>query len=98
MNVPRERYGRFPAYAPPFRTVLGFQANHVDVEFYDRFYRPAALAATQREHLARWHGGAPETREVNRPIRRLLALLERAQRWSRPSAGVEGCELNGWRR
>ncbi len=51
-----ERYGRFPAYAPPFRTVLGFQASHVDVEFYDRFYRPEALTATQREHLARWHG------------------------------------------
>jgi hypothetical protein len=54
-----ERYGRFPAYAPPFRTVLGFQASHLDVEFYDRFYRPEALAATQREHLARWHGGTP---------------------------------------
>jgi hypothetical protein len=51
------RYGRFPAYLPPFRTVLGFQASHLDVEFYDRFYRPEALAATQREHLARWHGG-----------------------------------------
>ena len=52
-----ERYGRFPAYAPPFRTVLGFQASHVDVEFYDRYYRPAALSATHREHLTRWHGG-----------------------------------------
>jgi hypothetical protein len=51
-----ERYGRFPAHAPPFRTVLGFQASHVDVEFYDRFYRPEALSATQRAHLARWHG------------------------------------------
>jgi hypothetical protein len=51
-----ERYGRFPAYPPPFRTVLGFQASHVDVAFYDRFYRPDALAAAQREHLGRWHG------------------------------------------
>ena len=33
------RYGRFPAYMPPFRTVLGFQACHLDTEFYDRFYR-----------------------------------------------------------
>jgi hypothetical protein len=54
-----ERYGRFPAYVPSFRTVLGFQASHVDVEFYDRFYRPEALTATQREHLARWHGRPP---------------------------------------
>jgi hypothetical protein len=37
--------------------VLGFQASHLDVEFYDRFYRAETLAATQREHLARWHGG-----------------------------------------
>lgn len=49
------RYGRFPAYPPPFRTVLGFQANHVDVDFYDRFYRPEALSPTQRGHMDRWH-------------------------------------------
>lgn len=52
------RYGRFPAYQPPFRTVLGFQASHVDVEFYDRFYRPEALSQTQRRHMERWHGGS----------------------------------------
>lgn len=49
------RYGRFPAYSAPFRTVLGYQASHVEVEFYDRFYRPAALTGAQREHQARWH-------------------------------------------
>ena len=43
-----QRYGRFPAYAPPFRTVLGYQATHVDVEFYDKFFQPAALSETQR--------------------------------------------------
>jgi hypothetical protein len=42
------RYGRFPVYLTPYRTVLGFQACHLDAEFYDRFYRPEALAATQR--------------------------------------------------
>jgi hypothetical protein len=50
------RYGRFPAYAPPFRTVLGFQAGHLDLDFYDRFYRPEALTETQRSHMERWHG------------------------------------------
>jgi hypothetical protein len=52
-----ERYGRFPAYAAPFRTVLGYQATHVDADFYDRFYRPEALSETQRRHMARWHDG-----------------------------------------
>ncbi len=49
------RYGRFPAYVPPLRTVLGFQVNHVDTEFYDRFYRPESLSETQRRHMEEWH-------------------------------------------
>jgi hypothetical protein len=52
-----ETYGRFPAYPAPFRTSVGFQAAHLDLAFYDRFYRPEALGRTQREHDARWHRG-----------------------------------------
>ena len=52
------RYGRFPAYVPPLRTVLGFQVNHVDVEFYDRFYRAEALTEAQRQHMHQWHEGS----------------------------------------
>lgn len=44
------RYGRFPAGSGPFRTVLAYQAHHVDTHFYDRFYRPEALNQTQRQH------------------------------------------------
>ena len=43
------RYGRFPAHMPPYRTVLSFQASHLDAEFYDKFYRIAALSETQRK-------------------------------------------------
>ena len=43
------RYGRFPVYMPPYRTVLGFQACHLDAEFYDKFYKPEALGETQRK-------------------------------------------------
>jgi hypothetical protein len=50
-----EGYGRFPAYSAPFRTVLGHQATHVDVDFYDRFYHPDALSEAQRQHTDRWH-------------------------------------------
>jgi hypothetical protein len=42
------RYGRFPVYMPPYRTVLGFQACHLDVDFYDKFYQPGALSETVR--------------------------------------------------
>jgi hypothetical protein len=51
-----DRYGRFPAYTAPFRTMLGYQATHVDAEFYDRFYVPDALTETQRLHQKHWHG------------------------------------------
>lgn len=47
-----QRYGRFPAHMPPYRTVLGFQACHLDAEFYDRFYHPEALGETQRADFA----------------------------------------------
>lgn len=48
------RYGRFPAHLPPFRTVMAFQAAHLDAEFYDRHYRPEALTQRHREDFARW--------------------------------------------
>lgn len=51
-----DRYGRFPAYLPPYKTVLGFQACHLDADFYDRFYRPEALAGTQRRDWERRRG------------------------------------------
>jgi hypothetical protein len=50
------RYGRFPVYMPPYRTVLGFQACHLDAEFYDKFYRPEALGESQRQD---WKRGGP---------------------------------------
>jgi hypothetical protein len=50
-----DRYGRFPAYMAPFRTVTGFQACHLDLEFYGRFYRPEVLTETQRHHMESWH-------------------------------------------
>jgi hypothetical protein len=36
------RYGRFPRNCGPFRTVLAYQAHHLDMDFYARFYRPGA--------------------------------------------------------
>jgi hypothetical protein len=43
-----DRYRRFPAHMPPFRTVLGFQACHLDAEFYDKFYKPEVLTERLR--------------------------------------------------
>jgi hypothetical protein len=42
------RYGRFPAYTAPFRTVIGFQVCRVDVDFFDRFYEPDSISDAVR--------------------------------------------------
>lgn len=44
------RYGRFPAKSGPFRSILAHQAHHLDLDFYERFYRPDVLSETQRQH------------------------------------------------
>jgi hypothetical protein len=54
------RYKRFPAYPAPYRTVLGFQASHLDAEFYSRFYRSEALGETQRADFARSQRNTPD--------------------------------------
>jgi hypothetical protein len=51
-----DRYGRFPANMPPYRTVLGFQACHLDAEFYGKFYKPEALTESQRNDFQKRAG------------------------------------------
>jgi hypothetical protein len=31
------------------------QAHHLDLEFYDRFFRPGAYLPTHAEHMQKWH-------------------------------------------
>jgi len=50
-----DSYGRFPATTDPFLTTVWYQAHHLDVGFYDRFYPPEAVPEHIRTHLARWH-------------------------------------------
>jgi len=51
-----QTYGRFPATIDPFLLTVWFQAHHLDVAFYDRFYPRAALPEHVRTHLRDWHG------------------------------------------
>jgi hypothetical protein len=50
-----DSYGRFPANFAPLRTTLAHQAHHLDLDFYDTFYKPGAYTETQRRHLDHWH-------------------------------------------
>ena len=31
------------------------QAHHLDLDFYDRFFKPGAYLRTHAEHMQRWH-------------------------------------------
>lgn len=50
-------FGKFPATVPSVFCLTFVQAQHLDVEFYDRFFRPGAYLPSHGEHLQRWHGG-----------------------------------------
>jgi hypothetical protein len=31
------------------------QAHHLDLEFYDHYFKPGAYLTTHKEHMKRWH-------------------------------------------
>jgi hypothetical protein len=41
------RYGRFPSHNGPLRTILAYQAHHLDPEFYSRFYRDEVISGAK---------------------------------------------------
>jgi hypothetical protein len=50
-----DTFGKFPGTVPAIFVIMYLQAHHLDLEFYDRFYRPGAYLQTHAEHLRRWH-------------------------------------------
>jgi hypothetical protein len=50
-----ETYGRFPAYLDPMYQRLTCQAQHVDTDFYARYYPPGAVTEQHLAHFERWH-------------------------------------------
>lgn len=53
-----ETYGRFPAHTTAFHSQTWFQAHHLDLEYYDRFFN-GAYSRAAAEHQRLWH---PEDR------------------------------------
>lgn len=48
-------FGKFPGTVPSIFLITYLQAHHLDMEFYDRFYRPGAYLKGHATHMARWH-------------------------------------------
>ena len=52
-----DTFGKFPATVPSLMILNYVQAHHLDLEFYDRFFRPGAYLGTHAEHQRVWHEG-----------------------------------------
>ena len=50
-----DTFGKFPGTVPSMFLIMYLQAHHIDLEFYNTFYKPGAYLNTHREHLAKWH-------------------------------------------
>ena len=50
-----DRFGKFPGTVPTIFSLMYLQAHHLDLEFYDHYFKPGAYLHTHAEHMAQWH-------------------------------------------
>ena len=50
-----DRFGKFPGTVPTIYVLTYLQAHHLDLEFYDHYFKPGAYLKTHSQHMARWH-------------------------------------------
>ena len=50
-----DSFGKFPGTVPTFFVITYLQAQHLDIEFYDRFFKPGAYLESHARHMQRWH-------------------------------------------
>lgn len=51
-----DTFGKLPGTVPTVHVLMYLQAQHLDTDFYDRFFTPDAYLTTHAEHQACWHG------------------------------------------
>jgi len=51
-----DTFGKFPGTVPSIFLITYLQAHHLDLDFYDRFYKPGAYLNTHTKHMTCWHG------------------------------------------
>lgn len=50
-----DTFGKFPGTVPSIFVITYLQAHHLDLDFYDTFFKPGAYLGTHAAHMARWH-------------------------------------------
>ncbi|WP_135611583.1 hypothetical protein [Methanococcoides sp. AM1] len=50
-----DQFGKFPGTVPSIYAMPYLQAHHLDLEFYDKFFKPGFYLNTHAKHMERWH-------------------------------------------
>lgn len=50
-----DTFGKFPGTVSSIWVIMYLQAHHLDLEFYDTFYKPGSYLRTHEQHLQQWH-------------------------------------------
>jgi len=53
-----DTYGKFPATIPSIFLLTYLQAQHIDLDFYHRFFNPGAYLSTHKNHMRKWHNNS----------------------------------------
>ncbi|MFI0470953.1 hypothetical protein ACH347_43425 [Saccharopolyspora sp. 5N102] len=56
-----DTFGKFPGTVPTVFIMNYVQAHHLDLDFYDRFFKPGAYLHTHATHMQKWHGAEEQT-------------------------------------
>ena len=51
-----DTYGRFPATIDPFLMTVWYQAQHLDLDFYRKYYPAEVIPPHVEHHMRDWHG------------------------------------------
>jgi hypothetical protein len=56
-----DAYGKFPGTQPSIGVAAYTQAHHIDLDFYDTFYKEGAYLQTHADHQRVWHDADDKT-------------------------------------
>ena len=50
-----DTFGKFPGTVPSIFLIMYLQAHHLDLKFYDNFFKPGSYLQIHARHFDRWH-------------------------------------------
>lgn len=55
-----DTFGKFPATVPSVYILMYVQAQHIDTEYYDLYFKPGHYLPKHAHHHSVWHDGDPQ--------------------------------------